>query len=102
MTIQDMLSTGSWSAACVEGRRVGGQHRIELMEEEERGNNNSDCSFRLRFLDTGKLRHVSNSDVESASMVKRERRVVNGKVPRHTPFHFLSLSSKILVFAESP
>ena len=25
----------SWCAACVEGRGVGGQHRIELMEEEE-------------------------------------------------------------------
>ena len=27
---------GSWCAACVEGRGVGGQHRIELLEEEER------------------------------------------------------------------
>ena len=26
----------SWCAACVEGRGVGGQHRIELMEEKER------------------------------------------------------------------
>ena len=26
----------SWRAACVEGRGVGGQHRIELLEEEER------------------------------------------------------------------
>ena len=25
---------GSWCAACVEGRGVGGQHRIELLEEE--------------------------------------------------------------------
>ena len=25
----------SWCAACVEGRGVGGQHRIELLEEEE-------------------------------------------------------------------
>ena len=25
-----------WCAACVEGRGVGGQHRIELLEEEER------------------------------------------------------------------
>ena len=25
-------------------------------------------------------------------MVKRERRVVNGKVPQHTPFHFLLVS----------
>ena len=34
-------------------------------------------------------------------MVKLGRRVVNGKVPEHTPFHFLWVSSKILVFAES-
>ena len=26
----------SWCAACVEGPIVGGQHRIELMEEEEK------------------------------------------------------------------
>ena len=30
-------------------------------------------------------------------MVKRERLVVNKKVPQHTPFHFLSVSSKIFV-----
>ena len=29
MKIQDMLSTRSWCAACVEGRGVSGQHRIE-------------------------------------------------------------------------
>ena len=48
----------SWCDAWVDGRCVGGQHRIELLEEEERENNNSDCSFRFRFLDTGKRRHV--------------------------------------------
>ena len=37
--------------------------------------------------------------VETAGMVKRERHVVNGKVPQHTPFHFLVVSSKILVFS---
>ena len=26
----------SWCAACVEGRGVGGQHRTDLLEEEER------------------------------------------------------------------
>ena len=26
----------NWCAACVEGRGVGGQHRVELLEEEER------------------------------------------------------------------
>ena len=31
-------------------------------------------------------------------MVKRERHVVNGNVPQLSPFHFLLVSSKILVF----
>ena len=35
----------SWCAACVEGRGVGGQHRIELLEEEEREENHSDSCF---------------------------------------------------------
>ena len=39
----------SWCAACVEGRGVGVQHRIELLEEEEREKNDSERSFRLRF-----------------------------------------------------
>ena len=34
-------------------------------------------------------------------MVKRERRVVNGQVPQHILSHFLSISSKILIFTES-
>ena len=36
MKIQDMLCTVVGVQACVEGRGVGGQHRIELLEEEER------------------------------------------------------------------
>ena len=52
----------SWCAACVEGRGVGGQHRIEILEEEER-KNDSDRSFRLRFSNAGNRRHVSNSDL---------------------------------------
>ena len=35
MKIQDRLFTENWCAACDEGRGVGRQHRIELMEEEE-------------------------------------------------------------------
>ena len=35
MKIQDMLSTGVGVLLGVEGRGVGGQHRIELLEEEE-------------------------------------------------------------------
>ena len=88
----------SWCAACVESRGVGGQHRIQLLEEEERERDDSDRSFRLRFSDTGNRRHASNSDLQRAGMVKRERHVANGKVPQHTPFHF---SSEILVFEES-
>ena len=91
----------SWCAACVEGRGVG-EHRIEPLEEGGKRKDDSDRSFRLRFSDTGKRRHVSNSDLsETAGTVKRERHVVNGKVPQHTAFHFLSVSSEILVFAES-
>ena len=89
----------SWCAACVEGRNVGGQHRIELLEGEERERATPNV---VRFLDKGKRRHVSKSDLSRQhGMVKRERRVVNGKVPQQTPFHFLLVSSKILVFAES-
>ena len=53
----------SCCAACVEGRGVGGQHRIELLEEDGKRKDDSDRSFRLRFSDTGKRRHVSNSDL---------------------------------------
>ena len=70
----------------VEGRGVGGQHRLELLEEEERERTTPIVAFDYGFL-TGKRRHVSN--------------VVNGKVPQHASSHFLSISSKILIFAES-
>ena len=54
----------SWCAACVEGGGVGGQHGIELLEEEERERTTPIVAFfRLRFSDTGKRRHVSNSDL---------------------------------------
>ena len=52
----------SWCAACVEGRGVGGQHRIELLEEDERERTTPIVAFDLGFL-TGKRRHVSNSDL---------------------------------------
>ena len=34
MKIRDVLFYRSWCAACVEGRGIGGQHRIELEEDE--------------------------------------------------------------------
>ena len=40
----------SWCAACVEGRGVGGQHRIELLEEEEREKTTPIAAFGYGFL----------------------------------------------------
>ena len=40
----------SWCAACVEGRGVGGQHRIELLEEEERERTTPNVAFDYGFL----------------------------------------------------
>ena len=37
-------------AACVEGRGVGGQHRIELLEEEERERTTPIVAFGYGFL----------------------------------------------------
>ena len=40
----------SWCAACVEGRGVGGQHRIELLDEEERERTTPIVAFDYGFL----------------------------------------------------
>ena len=40
----------SWCAACVEGRGVGGQHRIELLEAEERERTTLNVAFDYSFL----------------------------------------------------
>ena len=40
----------SWCAACVEGRGVGGPHRIELLEEEERERTTPIVAFDYGFL----------------------------------------------------
>ena len=40
----------SWCAACVEGRGVGGQHRIELLEEEKRERTIPIVAFDYGFL----------------------------------------------------
>ena len=39
--------------------------------------------------------------VVTAGLVKREQHVVNGKVSLHMPFHFLSVSLNIVIFAVS-
>ena len=40
----------NWCAACAEGRGVGGQHRIELLEEEERERTTPIVAFDGGFL----------------------------------------------------
>ena len=55
----------NWCAACVEGRRVGGQHRIELLEEEERENTTSTVAF-----------DVSNSDLSRQQVRSNGRDLV--------------------------
>ena len=40
----------NWCAACVEGRGVGGQHRVELLEEEERERTTSIVAFDYGFM----------------------------------------------------
>ena len=40
----------SWCGACVEGRGVGGQHRIELLEEEKREGTTPIVAFDYGFL----------------------------------------------------
>ena len=40
----------SWCAACVEGRGVGGQHRVQLLEEVERERTTPISAFDNGFL----------------------------------------------------
>ena len=53
----------SWCAACVEGRGVGAQHRIELLEEEEREIMTPIITFDYGFLTQENADTVSNSDL---------------------------------------
>ena len=53
----------SWCAACVEGRGVGGQHRIELLEEEERERTTPIVAVNGSFITHKKCRHVPTSDL---------------------------------------
>ena len=78
----------NWCAACVEGRGVGGQHRIELLDEEER-ENDSHHGFRLRFSDTGNRRHVSNSDLSRQQVWSNGSYVLRTEGPTAYSISFL-------------
>ena len=81
----------SWCAACVEGRGVGGQHRIELLEEEERERTLPIVAFDYGFLtqENADMFPILMCRDSRYGQVKRERHVVNGKVTQHTPVSFL-------------
>ena len=70
---------------------------LELLEEEEREGTIPIVAFDHGFLTQ------ENADTFPVRICQdqRERYVEKGKVPQHTPFHFLWVASKILVFAES-
>ena len=90
----------SWCAACVEGRGVGGEHRIELLEEEEREMTTPIVAFDYRF------RTQENADTFAILVCRDSRNGQTGATccERKGPtaysisFHFLLVSSKILVF----
>ena len=70
------------------GRGAGGQHRTELLDEEER-KEDSDRSFRLRFVtqenaDTFPILICRDSRYGPTEATCCER-----KVPQETPFHFV-------------
>ena len=61
MKIQDMLSTGVGVLLVLQVEVL--VDNIEVNCWKKRREDDSDRSFRLRFSDTGKRRHVSNSDL---------------------------------------
>ena len=91
----------SWCAACVEGRGVGEQSRIELLGEEEVERTTPIVAYDYGFLTQ------ENADTFPILICRDSRHgqtgatCLNGKVPQHIPFHFFLVSPKILVFAES-
>ena len=97
MKIQDMLSTGVGVLLVSKVESVGGQRRIELLEEEETERTTPIEAFDYGFLTQ---ENADTFPILICRDCRYERHVVNGKVPQHTPFHFLWISSKILVFAE--
>ena len=104
----DMLFTRIGVGACVKHRGATVQH--EALEEEERERTSPNGSFRLRCLDTGKRRHVPNSDSSrrrtksSESYMLRTERVhtmsqfisneLNMKVLREQRSHFMVRETK--------
>ena len=81
-----------WCAACVDGRGFGGQHRIELLKEEEGERTTPIVAFDCGFLtqenaDTFPILICRDSRYGQTGATCCER-----KGPKHTPFHVLLVS----------
>ena len=63
MKIQDMLSTGVGVLLVLKVEVLVVNIELNCWKQRRERTNDSDRSFRLRFSDTGKRRHVSNSDL---------------------------------------
>ena len=96
-----MLSTGVGVLPCVEGRSVGGQHRIEILEEEERERTTPIVAFDYSFL-TRKRRHVSKSDLSRQQVWSNGRDMLLTE-RSHSILHFIScrFHQRSWFFAES-
>ena len=68
MKIQDMLSTGIGVLLVPKGRGVGGQHRTELLEEDERERTTPIVAFEYGFL-TGKCSERKGPTAYSFSFI---------------------------------
>ena len=92
----------SWCAACVEGRGVGGQHRIEPLEQQERERTTPIVAFDYCFLtqenaDTFPILICRDCRYSQTRATRCER-----KGPTAYSISFLvGFASKNLVFAES-
>ena len=81
-----------WCAACVEGRGVGGQRQIELLEEEERERTTSFVAFDYGFMTQESAGTLPILICRDGRYGQTGATCVNGKVPQHTPFHFLRVA----------
>ena len=85
----------------VSGRGVGGQHRIELLEEAERERTIPIVAFDYSFTTQENADTFPILICRDSRFGQTEATFVKGKVPLHISFHSWSVSSKILFLAES-
>ena len=99
MKIQGVLSTGVGVLLVSKVEVLGDDIELNCWKKRKR-KDDSDRSFRLPFSDR-KTQARFQILICRGSRYGQTEATCNRKVPQHTPFHFLLVSSKILVFAES-